>query len=69
MLEDGDRIHFIGISCFGPLELHTNSPKYGYITSTPKPGWRDTPVLGFFKSQIESQEYMIETDVNAAAFA
>ena len=28
----------IGIGSFGPLDLRTGSPTYGYITTTPKPG-------------------------------
>ena len=29
----------IGIASFGPLDPHPDSPTYGYITTTPKPGW------------------------------
>src|SRR5579862_2050187 len=31
----------IGIGSFGPVDL-----KRGVITSTPKPGWKDTPLAG-----------------------
>ena len=34
----------LGIASFGPLDLDRHSPTYGSITSTPKPGWRHTPV-------------------------
>ena len=27
----------IGVASFGPIDLHKDSPTYGYITSTPKP--------------------------------
>ncbi len=42
--------HFdcLGIASFGPIELHKESSKYGYITTTPKPGWRDVDVEVFF---------------------
>ena len=29
----------VGIGSFGPVDLHTGSPTWGHITSTPKPGW------------------------------
>ncbi|MCX6003587.1 MAG: ROK family protein [Chloroflexi bacterium] len=29
----------VGIASFGPIDLNLNSPTYGYITTTPKPGW------------------------------
>ncbi|HNT54488.1 MAG TPA: ROK family protein [Anaerolineaceae bacterium] len=56
----------IGIGSFGPLELSRSSASYGQITSTPKPGWANTPVVSLFE-----QEFDIpigwDTDVNAAA--
>jgi len=63
----GIKIERIGIGSFGPLDLDLNSPKFGYITSTPKPGWSETDIPGFLfeKLQIES---IIDTDVNAAAY-
>ena len=33
-------IEALGISSFGPLNLDENSPEYGNITTTPKPGWK-----------------------------
>ena len=35
-------IEAIGIASFGPIEIRKNSPKYGYITKTPKAGWENT---------------------------
>ena len=35
----------VGIACFGPICLDKSSPKYGYITTTPKLAWQDFPVL------------------------
>ncbi|NOT61687.1 MAG: ROK family protein, partial [Acidobacteria bacterium] len=29
----------IGVASFGPIDLHADSPTYGFITTTPKPGW------------------------------
>jgi len=28
------------VGAFGPLDLNRASPTFGYITSTPKPGWQ-----------------------------
>ena len=56
----------LGIGCFGPLDLHPASPLYGHITSTPKPGWRNTDVLGELSRAIQVP-VSLDTDVNAAA--
>ena len=40
----------LGIGSFGPLDLDPASSNYGRITSTPKPGWRGTDVLGRLQS-------------------
>src|SRR4051812_27506451 len=37
-------IKSLGIASFGPIDLDRRSPTYGYITSTPKPGWQNTNV-------------------------
>lgn len=36
----------LGVACFGPIDLKPDSPTWGHITSTPKPGWADTDVAG-----------------------
>lgn len=36
----------IGVGSFGPVDLDPKSPTYGYITSTPKAGWRNIDVAG-----------------------
>jgi len=55
----------LGIASFGPLELDPNSPNFGSITSTPKPGWSgiDLKPLG------AGLPSLIDTDVNGAALA
>lgn len=35
----------VGVASFGPIDPEPASPTYGCITSTPKPGWRNTDVL------------------------
>jgi fructokinase len=38
-------IDALGVATFGPIEISKTSPKYGYITSTPKPGWQGYSIL------------------------
>jgi fructokinase len=56
----------IGIGSFGPVDLKPDSPKYGYITATPKSGWRDTDVAGTV-CRATGLPVAFDTDVNAAA--
>src|SRR5262249_26890631 len=35
----------LGIASFGPLDLRSDSARFGQITSTVKPGWGGTNVL------------------------
>jgi fructokinase len=58
----------VGIGCFGPLDLQTGSPTWGHITTTPKPGWRDTDVAGLLGAAL-GLPIALDTDVNAAALA
>ena len=56
----------IGIGSFGPIDLRIGSPNYGYITSTPKPGWRYVDLVGPIARELEVP-VAFDTDVNAAA--
>jgi fructokinase len=56
----------IGVGSFGPLDLDPASPFYGYITSTPKPGWQQTDIVGPLRSRFDVP-VGFDTDVNAAA--
>ena len=56
-----------GIGCFGPVDLKLSSPTWGYVTATPKSGWRDTEVAGFFRDALRVP-VAFDTDVNAAAY-
>lgn len=56
----------IGIASFGPVELHADSPQYGFITSTPKPGWKNADVAGPFRRHL-NVPVAFDTDVNGAA--
>lgn len=56
----------IGVGSFGPIDLHVDSPTYGYITTTPKAGWQFTDVVGPLR-QAFGVPVGFDTDVNAAA--
>ena len=56
----------IGIASFGPVELDPHSPDWGHILRTPKPGWSDCDVAGFFARAFDVP-VGFETDVNGAA--
>jgi fructokinase len=58
----------LGVASFGPVDLDPVSPSYGSITSTPKPGWRGTDVLGRLQA-IADVPAAFDTDVNGAALA
>ena len=58
----------LGIGTFGPVDLNPDSPTYGWITKTPKPGWGMTPLLPQMKKAL-GIPVKIDTDVNAAALA
>ena len=56
----------IGIGSFGPVDPDLASPTYGYITSTPKPGWAQTDFAGTVK-RVLAVPVSLDTDVNVAA--
>lgn len=58
----------LGIGSFGPVELDRAAPKWGFITNTPKPGWADCDLAGFFAVRL-CVPIGFDTDVNAAALA
>jgi fructokinase len=65
---DSHQVANIGVGSFGPLDLHPSSATYGHITSTPKPGWRNTDLVGRLRSLLHV-DVALDTDVNAAAYA
>jgi fructokinase len=56
----------VGIASFGPVDPNPNSPTFGYITSTPKPGWANTD-FGQAISRALGLPVGFDTDVNGAA--
>jgi len=61
-------IEALGIASFGPIDLSRRSATYGFITSTPKPGWRSTDVCGPLAGAF-GVPVGFDTDVNGAALA
>ncbi|HEX3913367.1 MAG TPA: ROK family protein [Steroidobacteraceae bacterium] len=58
----------LGIASFGPVDLNRSSARYGFITSTTKPGWRDTDVARRL-AKLFPVPVGFDTDVNGAALA
>ncbi len=57
----------LGIASFGPADLEPDSPTYGSLIGTPKPGWDNVAVLRTFTPL--GVPIGFQTDVNAAALA
>lgn len=63
----------VGIGSFGPCDPRPASPTFGFVTSTPKPGWRHTNVVGGLAALLADRglprvPIAFDTDVNAAAW-
>ncbi|WP_279350417.1 ROK family protein [Erythrobacter litoralis] len=58
----------LGIASFGPVELDPKHANYGCITTTPKPGWQNCDLVGYFARRF-NMPIGFDTDVNAAALA
>jgi fructokinase len=54
-----------GIASFGPLDLDPESEKFGFITTTPKPGWSNFNFVDVIKSTF-NVPIGFDTDVNGA---
>lgn len=67
-VDAGVGLDAIGIGSFGPVELREGHPRYGWITSTPKPGWSNTDLVGPVAREL-GLPVGFDTDVNAAALA
>ncbi len=60
------RLAAIGIASFGPIDLRPDSPTFGCITTTPKPGWAHTDLVGALRRALDVP-IGFDTDVNGAA--
>ncbi len=56
----------VGVGSFGPVDPRPGSPTWGFITTTPKPGWRDVDIAGILGRAL-NLPIAFDTDVNAAA--
>jgi len=56
----------VGIGSFVPVSLDCHALDYGYITSTPKPGWAHTDMVGIVEQAL-NVPVSFDTDVNVAA--
>jgi fructokinase len=61
----GRTLEAVGIGSFGPVDLRRDSPTYGYITSTPKPGWENVDLAGSVSRALHVP-VGFDTDVNGA---
>jgi len=64
--ERGPRPAAIGIGSFGPVDLDPESPTWGHVTSTPKPGWANTAVAPVLAERL-GVPVRFDTDVTTAA--
>jgi len=61
----GETIDAVGIASFGPVDLKSGSPTFGYITATPKPDWSNTDFAGRIQRDL-GVPVGFDTDVNGA---
>ncbi|BBH24194.1 putative fructokinase [Paenibacillus baekrokdamisoli] len=61
------QVEAIGIGTFGPIDINPASSTYGFVTTTPKPGWSGFDFLGTMKQAFDLP-FGWDTDVNAAAY-
>lgn len=59
-------VEAIGFGCFGPIDPDRNSKTYGYVTTTPKPGWAQSNVVGALTDAFPGMPIGFDTDVNGA---
>lgn len=55
----------IGFGSFGPFDVDPDSPTYGFITTTPKPGWDNANVLGMLREKLDVP-FVVDMDVTVA---
>ena len=58
----------LGIASFGPVDLHPDSPTWGHVLTTTKPGWSGANIAPRFAARL-GVPVQFETDVNGAAIA
>lgn len=61
------KIEALSIASFGPIDVQYTSKTYGFITNTPKPGWKNVDFVGLLKKELNIPIFFT-TDVNGSAF-
>src|SRR5690606_2422830 len=64
--QEWGRLRAVGIAPFGPVEPHPRSARFGFITSAPRPKWKNTGVAGVVRRAL-GLPVAFDTDVNGAA--
>lgn len=59
-------VQAVGIGSFGPVDLDRRSSTWGYVTSTPKPGWQHVSVAPALAERL-GVPVAFDSDVSAAA--
>lgn len=67
-VEGGASLDGVGIASFGPIDPNPASKSFGYLTTTPKPSWRDIDLVGPIAEAL-GVPVGFDTDVNGAAMA
>lgn len=67
-MPEGGRLAAIGMAAFGPLIVDPDSPDYGQVQATPKPGWTGSNLRRALQDRL-GVPVAVDTDVNAAAIA
>ena len=49
---EGVQLAAIGVASFGPINVDRSSSTYGYVTTTPKPHWAHTDVVGLLRRSL-----------------
>lgn len=60
------KLEALGVGLFGPVDVRRDSPHWGTILTTPKPGWENVDVVGALAEALKVP-IALDTDVNAAA--
>jgi len=61
----GSRLGGVGIGSFGPVDINVKSPTWGFITSTPKAGWRNFDFALTLRKALKTV-VQFNSDVNAS---
>ena len=67
-LPGGGRLLSVGMAAFGPLIVDPQSPDYGQMLATPKPGWAGSNLRAELEARL-AVPVVVDTDVNVAALA